>query len=45
MDRFFRGVISGMAGGVVMNIWSFIAYYLLDLEIFHFHEMGWFSVV
>jgi hypothetical protein len=30
MDRFFRGLIAGMAGGAVMNIWSFISYDLLN---------------
>lgn len=29
MDRFFRGLIGGLAGAVVMNIWDFISFYLL----------------
>lgn len=31
MDRFSRGLVSGIAGGVVMNIWSLTAYYILHV--------------
>ncbi|PKM87781.1 MAG: hypothetical protein CVU87_08935 [Firmicutes bacterium HGW-Firmicutes-12] len=34
MDRFFRGVVAGIAGGIVMNIWSFFSYHIL-----HFTKM------
>lgn len=31
MDRFSRGLIAGMAGGVLMNIWNLISYYFLNM--------------
>lgn len=30
MDRFHRGLIAGIIAGVIMNVWSFISYYLLQ---------------
>ena len=36
MDRFFRGLIAGIVGGVAMNIWSLFAVYALNLEIIRF---------
>lgn len=30
MDRFFRGVIAGTVGGIVMSIWDLLSYYVLD---------------
>lgn len=29
MDRFFRGLVAGIIGGVVMNIWSLISFNIL----------------
>lgn len=31
MDRFSRGLLAGIVGGVLMNIWSLISYYILDV--------------
>ncbi|MGF7186813.1 ABC-type polysaccharide/polyol phosphate export permease [Desulfitispora alkaliphila] len=30
MDRFFRGLVAGISGGIVMNIWSFISFDILN---------------
>lgn len=30
MDRFFRGLVAGIIGGLVMNIWNLTSYYLLN---------------
>lgn len=30
MDRFYRGVIAGTVGGIIMNIWDLFSYYVLD---------------
>lgn len=43
MDRFMRGLVSGIVGGVVMNIWSLTSYHIL-----HFTErrfLDWASVL
>lgn len=43
MDRFLRGLISGVIGGVVMNIWSMTSYYF-----FHFSNrrfLDWAAVL
>ena len=32
MDRFTAGLLSGFAGGILMNIWSFISFYVLQFE-------------
>ncbi len=32
MDRFFRGFAAGLTGGIVMNLWSFIAHGLLNFS-------------
>jgi len=32
MDRIIRGLIAGTIGGVIMNIWDFISYYILKLQ-------------
>ncbi|MCW3489227.1 hypothetical protein [Dethiobacter alkaliphilus] len=34
MDRVVRGLIAGIAGGLIMNVWDFISKYILD---FHDH--------
>lgn len=34
MDRFYRGLIAGMVGGVLMNLWDLISYHL-----FHFSKL------
>lgn len=31
MDRFSRGLVAGLAGGVSMNIWSLISYHVLHI--------------
>lgn len=31
MDRFFRGLLAGMAGAIPMNIWSFISFHFVGL--------------
>lgn len=43
MDRFHRGLLAGVTGGVVMNLWSFFAYYVLDLNILRF--LDWANVL
>lgn len=43
MDRFSRGFLAGVVGGVAMNIWSFIAYYVLNLPIIRF--LDWSSII
>ncbi len=30
MDRFFRGFTAGVVGGVLMQIWSFFSFHVLD---------------
>lgn len=42
MDRFTRGLVSGMAGGLVMNAWSFIAF---SLNIMHLRYLDWAGVI
>jgi len=32
MDRFTKGLLAGISGGIVMNIWDFISYYGLRLS-------------
>ena len=32
MDRFTAGLLSGLAGGILMNIWSFFSFYVLKFE-------------
>lgn len=32
MDRFTAGLLSGFAGGIIMNIWEFISYHLLQFS-------------
>lgn len=42
MDRFDRGLVAGITGGIIMNLWSFFAYYILDLNILRF--LDWANV-
>lgn len=42
MDRFFRGLLAGMIGGVTMNIWSLIEVSIFSLEIVRF--IDWASI-
>jgi hypothetical protein len=32
MDRFIAGWLAGIAGGILMNIWSFVSYHLLQFS-------------
>lgn len=32
MDRYFRGFVSGLIGGVAMNIWSLFSYHILHFS-------------
>ncbi|MEW6182613.1 MAG: hypothetical protein AB1500_05465 [Bacillota bacterium] len=43
MDRFFRGLVAGIAGGVLMNVWDLTTYYLLGLPILRY--LDWASVI
>lgn len=36
MDRFTRGLIAGITGGVAMNLWTVFAVFVLQLEILRF---------
>lgn len=42
MDRFFRGFIAGIIGGIFMNIWSVLAYYVIKISEIRF--LDWASV-
>lgn len=43
MDRFFRGLIAGMLGGVAMNLWTLVALYVLNWEIIRF--VDWAGII
>jgi uncharacterized membrane protein YagU involved in acid resistance len=43
MDRFFRGFIAGISGGLAMNVWSFFSYYVLNFTDKRF--LDWTSVI
>ena len=43
MDRFYRGFLAGVVGGIIMNIWSFISVDLLNFSEFHF--IDWAAVM
>ncbi|MTI85893.1 MAG: hypothetical protein FH756_18855 [Firmicutes bacterium] len=43
MDRFFRGFVAGVVGGVIMNIWSVVSVNLLHLSKFHY--LDWAAVM
>ncbi len=36
MDRFFRGLIAGIVGGVAMNLWTLIAVFIFNWPIVRF---------
>ncbi len=43
MDRFFRGLVAGITGGVAMNLWSAFAVNILKLKIIRF--IDWAAVI
>ena len=43
MDRVMKGVIAGVLGGIVMNIWSFISVYILKFS--NLLYLDWLSVM
>lgn len=43
MDRFLRGLIAGIIGGIAMNIWSLIAVTLFNWQILRF--IDWAAVI
>ncbi len=43
MDRFTRGLIAGIAGGIAMNLWTVFAVFVLQLEIIRF--VDWAAVI
>ncbi len=43
MDRFFRGFIAGVVGGIAMNLWTLVALSVLNWEIIRF--IDWAAVV
>lgn len=42
MDRSFRGGIAGIIGGIVMNVWSFLVYLVLNIKIVRFLDWAGF---
>lgn len=43
MDRFFRGFTAGVAGGIVMNLWTIFATTVLNWEIIRF--IDWAGII
>ncbi len=43
MDRFYRGFTAGVAGGVIMNIWSLTSFHVLNLTTMRF--LDWSAVM
>lgn len=43
MDRFFRGLIGGMIGGVCMDIFNFISFYLINFA--NLSIIDWSSII
>ncbi|KUO53120.1 MAG: hypothetical protein APF76_03515 [Desulfitibacter sp. BRH_c19] len=43
MDRFHRGLVAGIVGGVAMNLWTAFAVTILNLEIIRF--IDWAGVI
>lgn len=43
MDRFHRGLVAGLVGGVAMNLWTVFAVKILNLDIIRF--IDWASVI
>jgi len=38
LDRFFRGLVSGLVGGIAMNLWSLVSRFVLKWELLSFIE-------
>lgn len=45
MDRFFRGFIAGIIGGIPMNIWSMISFHLFKFSKLRFADWGAFMAL
>jgi len=43
VDRFARGLVAGIIGGIVMNIWSVMAVYIFGWEIIRF--VDWAGII
>lgn len=43
MDRFFRGLVAGIFGGIAMNMWTLIAVKILNWQIIRF--IDWAGVI
>lgn len=43
MDRFFRGLIAGIIGGILMNLWTLVALFVLNWEIIRF--VDWAAII
>jgi len=44
MDRYFRGLVAGMIGGIAMNLWSAFAVIILKLKIIKFIDWAGFII-
>ncbi len=42
MDRYFRGLVAGVVGGIAMNLWTVIAVHILNLKIIRFIDWAGF---
>jgi len=43
MDRFYRGFVAGVVGGLAMNVWSLFSYYILNFSEQRF--LDWASMI
>ncbi len=43
MDRFFRGLVAGIVGGITMNLWTLVALFVLQWEVIRF--IDWAGIV
>jgi hypothetical protein len=43
VDRFMRGFVAGVAGGLAMQLWSFISYHLLGITMLRF--LDWAAIL
>lgn len=43
MDRFFRGFLAGVSGGLAMNLWSYVAYNIIKVTKIRF--LDWAAVI
>ncbi|KJS14280.1 MAG: hypothetical protein VR67_00600 [Peptococcaceae bacterium BRH_c8a] len=43
MDRFYRGFVAGVVGGLAMNVWSLFSYYILNFSERRF--LDWASMI